>query len=176
LKIKVILASMLLLFPFFASAEVQVSKDWAWDLSGNEYVYAATVNSDGRILGQYCYFSESTCVYLVSLGITCESGSEYPSILNSSAGVADVELVCGHKYQGENVFFIKPFDEVDNLIKQANNVGFAVAMEEGTFKVVRFSLSGSTYAIEMMRAGAEILNEARQKNQQKNKIRAEEYL
>ena len=145
-------------------------------MSGSEYVYAATVNTDGRILGQYCYFSESSCVYLVSLGITCEPGSEYPSILNSSAGVADVRLVCGHMYQGENVFFIKPFDDVDNLIKQANNVGFAVAMEEGTFKVVRFSLSGSTYAIEMMRAGAEILNEAKQNKQQGKKVKSEEYL
>ncbi len=73
-----------------------------------------------------------------------------------------------------NVFFIKPFDDVDNLIKQANNVGFAVAMEEGTFKVVRFSLSGSTYAIEMMRLGAEMLNESKSNN--KLKMRSEEYL
>ncbi len=176
MKIKVTLTSVLLFFSSFSLAEVQMNKDWGWDLSGSEYVYAATQNQDGRILGQYCYFSESSCVYLVSLGITCESGSDYPSILNSSAGVTDVNLFCGHEYQGENVFFIKPFDVVDNIIKKADNVGFAVAMEEGTFKVVRFSLSGSTYAIEMMRAGAEILNEARQKYEQKQKVRSEEYL
>ena len=169
-------ALFFLMLPNLLFAEPQISKDWIWDLAGDEYVYAATVNSDGRVLGQYCYFSDSSCVYLVSLGILCESGSEYPSILNSSAGVAEVRLVCGHMYQGENVFFIKPFDEVDNLVKQANNVGFAVAMEEGTFKVVRFSLSGSTYAIEMMRAGAELLNEAKQNNQQKQKVRSEEFL
>lgn len=165
-----------LMIPASVFADPQVSKDWTWDLSGGEYVYAATVNTEGRILGQYCYFSDSSCVYLVSLGILCKSGSEYPSILNSNAGVTEIRLVCGHMHKNENVFFIKPFDGVDNLLKQASNVGFAVAMEEGTFKVVRFSLSGSTYAIEMMRAGAEILHELKQKNQQKQKVRSEEYL
>lgn len=174
MKIKLFIIGVMLQISSVVTAEPQISKDWVWDLSGNEYVYAATLNSDGRILGQYCYFSDSSCVYLVSLGITCESGSEYPSILNSNAGVTDVRLICGHKYQGENVFFIKPFDDVDNLIKQASNVGFAVAMEEGTFKVVRFSLSGSTYAIEMMRLGAEMLNE--KKSNSKQKVRSEEYL
>jgi len=165
-----------LIFPAFVYAEPQISKDWAWDLSGNEYAYAVTVNAEGRVLGQYCYYSDSSCVYLVSLGILCKSGSEYPSILNSNAGVAEVRLICGHMYNDENVFFIKPFDDVDALLKQADNVGFAVAMEQGTFKVVRFSLSGSTYAIEMMRAGAELLHGAKQKKQQKQKARSEEFL
>ena len=156
-------------------AQVQTSKDWHWDLtSSDDYAYAATVNSDGRILGQYCYYSDKSCVYLVSLGIICETGAEYPSILNSNTGAADVRLICGDKYQGENVFIIKPFDDVDNIVMAANTVGFAVALEEGTFKVVRFSLSGSTHAIKMMRLGAEILSDEKSKIQTKDT--SEEYL
>lgn len=173
-RIRLFIAGLIQFMSLVVMAEVQISKDWVWDLSGAEYVYAATINEDGRILGQYCYFSDSSCIYLVSLGITCKAGSEYPSILNSTAGVVDVKLICGHEYQGENVFIIKPFDDVDNLVKQADNVGFAVAMEEGTFKVVRFSLSGSNHAIEMMRLGAEMLNERRSTN--KEKVLSEEYL
>ena len=58
----------MLLFPCVVSSEPDFNKEWQWNLSGDEYVYAATVNSDGRTLGQYCYFSNNLCVYLVSLG------------------------------------------------------------------------------------------------------------
>lgn len=86
----------------------------------------------------------------------------------------DVRLICGDKYQGENVFFIKPFDDVDNIVLTASTIGFAVAMEEGTFKVVRFSLSGSTHAIKMMQLGAEIIRKEKSENQQD--VKSEEYL
>jgi len=162
------------MFPFFVQAEAKVNKDWFWDLSGSEYVYAATINPEKRILGQYCYFKDNGCYYLVTLGITCETGSEYPSILNSDAGVEEVRLICGHKKDGENVFFIKPFDKVDNLVKNAKTVGFAVAMNSSRFKVVRYSLSGSSYAIDKMRTGAEIINKSKPKT--KKEVTSEQYL
>ena len=163
-----------LIFSPISFSQAQISKDWHWDLSYSDYAYAATANSDGRILGQYCYYADGSCVYLVSLGILCESGAEYPSILNSNTGAVDVRLICGDKYQGENVFFIKPFDDVDNIVLTASTIGFAVAMEEGTFKVVRFSLLGSTHAIKMMQLGAEIIRKEKSENQQD--VKSEEYL
>ena len=54
-------------------------------LDTGNFVYA-TMNDSDRLLGQY-YFDEGTCVYIVTLGITCTEGSEYPSIINSSAGL-----------------------------------------------------------------------------------------
>ena len=171
----ILLVLCIFIFSRFTFSEEQISKDWHWDLSySDEYAYAATVNSDGRTLGQYCYYADNSCVYLVTLGITCEASAEYPSILNSNTGAADVSLICGHTYQGENVFFIKPFDDVDIIVMSANTIGFAVAMEEGTFKVVRFSLSGSTHAIKMMQFGVEILQDEKLKNQQN--IKSEEFL
>ena len=59
------------------------------------------------------------------------------------------------------------------ILRQASNIGFAVAMEGDEFKVVRFSLLGSTHAIEMMRSGAEILSD--QINYKSN-TKSEEYL
>jgi hypothetical protein len=165
---------ILIIYSASAQAEVKTNKDWIWDLSGDEYAYAATFNEDGRVLGQYCYFDNETCYYLVNLGTNCEKDSEYPSILNSDAGVTEVKLICGHKYKSGNVFFIKPFDEVNDLIRKAKTVGFAIAMESGKFKVVRYSLSGSTYAIEMMRAGAEAIIDS--KPEVETKIESEQYL
>lgn len=174
-KILQLIAISFLLSSASSFAEFKQNKDWFWNLSldAGNFVYAATLNSSDRLLGQYCYFDEGTCVYMVTLGITCTEGSEYPSIINSSAGVVTVDLICAHKYEDENTFFITPFDDVDNIIKQASTIGFAVAMEGDEFKVVRFSLSGSTYAIEKMRSGAEVLSD--QINYKSN-TKSEEYL
>ena len=146
-----------------AHAEPQISKDWTWDISssidvnGGEFVYAGTINSDGRILGQSCYITDGSCFYFVDLGITCETDSQYPSLLNSGKGAVSASLVCGRKLDnGNNVFRIPSFDDVNEIVLSADSVGFAVAIEAGRFKVVRFSLSGSTRAIEMMRMVAEI--------------------
>lgn len=136
-------------------AETRYNKEWAWDTSNADFAYAATVNDDGRVLGQYCYYSQSTCIYIVSFGITCEQGGEYPALINSNLGAVEVRLVCGHDLGKENAFYIKPFETIDGTIKDATNIGFAIAMESGYFKVVRFSLAGSTYAIESMRSYVE---------------------
>ncbi len=174
MRIKFVSLIILTLLSFPAFSELQISNDWFWDLSldNGEYVYAATYNGEGRILGQYCYLEEGNCIYIVSFGTVCDQGKEYPSILNSPAGVTEVRLICGHVFNGENVFYIKPFDDVDNLIKLASKVGFVIAMEADEFKVVRFSLAGSTHAIKMMRSGAEYLRNGRTKSN----LSTEEYL
>ncbi|AZT83650.1 hypothetical protein EHN06_08915 [Marinobacter sp. NP-4(2019)] len=156
-------------------AEFNVSKDWMWDASGQEFAYAATSTDGGRILGQYCYYNQDSCVYVVTLGITCEQGSEYPALVNSNVGAIEVQLICGHKAAtDENAFFIKPFTEIDNAVRQASNIGFAIAMKSGRFKVTRFSLSGSTYAIESMRESA--MNKSRSIPERSNSIGSERYL
>ena len=94
---------------------------------------------------------------MVSLGLRCDEEDEYPSIINSDAGVALVTLVCGGEFESEYYFFINPFSRIDNIVKEAINMGFAVAVAGGEFKVTRFSLAGSSYAIEVMRAGAQAL-------------------
>ena len=60
----------LLILSTSTQAEMHTSKDWSWNISGNDYVYAATINKEGRVLGQYCYYKDSSCYYLVGLGIT----------------------------------------------------------------------------------------------------------
>ena len=52
-------------------------------------------------------------------------------------------------------------------------VGLAGAMKDGGFKVVRFSLLGSTRAISIMREGAKALSQG---GGTEVKLRSEEYL
>ncbi|MBN4055583.1 hypothetical protein JYU12_02445 [bacterium AH-315-K03] len=153
MKLTRYLMVLLFILPYTANAELEKSKDWYWDLSlsKNNYVYAMTNNESGEALGQYCYPFEDKCVYIVSLGITCNAGAEYPSIVNSSEGVAEVTLVCGHVHESGNVFYVEPFDEVDNLIRNAGKIGFVVAMRDDSFKIVHFSLLGSSHAIKKIR-------------------------
>lgn len=149
---RLIWISLIWLVALSVHAEIKANKDWFWDTSKQDFAYAATANDEGHILGQYCYYANGTCVYVVTLGIKCSQGAEYPALINSNIGAMEVRLVCGHKTGNEYAFYLKSFKSIDDAVRQARYLGFAVAMDSGKFKVVRFSLSGSTYAIEMMRA------------------------
>ena len=75
------LGSIIFLLLFVSSnafSDPVLSKDWYWDITTEGYVYAATNNSKERVLGQYCYFNMDSCIYIVTLGITCDEGDEHP--------------------------------------------------------------------------------------------------
>jgi hypothetical protein len=50
---------------------------------------------------------------------------------------------------------MKPFDDIDLVVRKAGYFRIAIPMESDQFKVVRFSLVGSTYAVDLMRAASE---------------------
>ena len=139
--------------------------DWYGSVDNEDFYFAMTVNEAGHILGQYCYFENSTCLYLIDMGINCDEGHEYPSLINSSAGSSMVNLVCSHKTkEGKYVMAINSFDDIDRVIRSATRIGFAVPLADGQFKVSRFSLSGSVKAIDRMLAAAQKRVERGQKN------------
>jgi hypothetical protein len=159
-------------FSIHLHADSYSSKDWDYNLSNPDYAWAATANNKGRILGQYCYYDEESCMYLVSFGTTCDEGAEYTALANTNNGAYSLNLICGHEYKKQNVFYVTPFKEIDSIVKDASIIGFALPLESGSFKVVRFSLRGSTYAIKMMRDGADaVLN-----NKPTYNLRSEQYL
>lgn len=149
-----------------SQAETFSSKDWIWNTDNNNAYYAVTVNDAGHLLGQFCYLLTGNCLYTVGMDISCEQGNEYPALINSDAGSAQVTLVCGDKVAGQtqNVMYMSPFDDVDRLIRDASRIGIAIAMQNEQFKVARFGLAGSTYAIDLMRAAAAIKMERQPHN------------
>lgn len=145
-------------FSQVVTADTYTPKDWFWSKDNSDFFFAATINSSGHSIGQYCYFESGNCMYLVNLKVTCEVGHKYPALINSSSGAVHIEMVCSHEYEGDGVFAITPFDDIDNVVRQASRMGIVIPMEGDQFKVGRFSLAGSTYALDLMRAAAEQKN------------------
>lgn len=120
------------------------------------FLYAATVNDSADLLGQYCTPSEVSCMWLLGLSTKCETGHEYPLLANSDTGALQLEIVCsGPLPNGNYKYAFKNFDQIDELVKRAQRVGFAMPMQGDQFRVVRFMLNGATAAVTSMRTSAE---------------------
>ena len=128
--------------------------DWFWSNSGESFDYAATANSAGDTLGQYCYVKSGNCIYLVSLNIACHTGHHYAALINSNTGAEPVTLICDKKDNDEYVMTFASFKSIDTVVKSAVEVGIAVPMKDGLFRVSRFALDGSNQAINQMRQDA----------------------
>lgn len=146
------LFTVLWLLPRSASAE-QISQDWVWSVE-QDYAFAATNNEHKRIFGQFCYYKTGLCAYIVDLGITCKKSDTFPALINTNAGSRKFDLVCGRHLHDSNALIIKPFHSIDSLVTHNQDIGFAIALRNGKFKVVHFSLRGSKQAIKMMRSYA----------------------
>lgn len=141
--------AVLCLSALCATSEAQ---EWAQGASGDgNLLYAATIDEAGPLLGQYCYLDTGSCLYVLSMGTTCSPEAEYPALVNSDVGSVHVSLLCSEKYNDENILFVDSFDDIDRIVRSANQVGFAVAMENGDLNVVRFSLRGAAWTIDLMR-------------------------
>lgn len=143
-------------------ADVGTFKDWTWRTDETPFYSALTVNSNKHTLGQYCSITNETCFYMAGFDITCEPGSSYPSLVNSDKGAYHVTLKCAHEHQGRNLLAIYEFDKIDSLIREASHIGFAIPMSNSHFKLVEFSLMGSSEAIDQMRAAAKSAIDARE--------------
>ncbi len=137
-----------------AIAEIGVSQDWIWSTEEESFYYAMTMNSKEHVLGQYCYLNSGVCMYMVGFNITCELGSTYPSMVNSDKGAVHVSLECSHRVDGQNVLALREFSLIDAIVRKASHIGFVIPMENDKFKVARFSLMGSSDALDQMRAAA----------------------
>lgn len=131
----------------------EVSKDWVWSVE-QDYAYATTTNQQGRIFGQFCYYKTGLCAYIVDLGISCRKSTTFPSLVNTDAGARQYDLVCGKRLHDSNALIIKPFRSIDRLVQHNRHIGLVVALKNGRFRVMNFSLTGAKHAIKMMRSYA----------------------
>ncbi|UAB68711.1 hypothetical protein INR79_09110 [Vibrio sp. SCSIO 43132] len=136
------------------AAEV-IHKDWVINTDGDDYYYAATINSSDHIFGKYCYFKDQQCLFLIGVDIVCTTGNQYPVLINAESGSLNLNLVCGDRVGDQNVLVFDNFDKIEKTAKESKQLGIAIPMESGHFKVSRFSLSGSTYSLDTMTEEAE---------------------
>lgn len=147
-----ICAFVLGLWGSVAWGEEFTSGDWTWSIDDPEMFYAATENSSGQALMQLCDTEDGTCFYAVGFDTTCNKGDSYPALVNSDAGTASIKLLCGGELDaGGNMMLVEDFDQMDEFVRKAKKIGFALPMQGDEFKAVRFSLKGSVAAIDAMR-------------------------
>ena len=141
---------VLLLTTSISNANIFQSKDWSWGSDNERFLYAATVNADNQSFGQYCYLDSKVCVYLLNTGIVCREGSELTALINSDKGSKEVTLLCRMNSSGDSVYMLVPFNLIDVVARQASYFAIAIPTNQADFQIARFSLIGSTYAIELM--------------------------
>lgn len=155
-----VILTLLVFSGFFttsATAEMKVSGSWGWEATNSSF-FAATANDSGAVFGQFCYPGEDNkCYWLVGLSSGCQTGDEYPALVNSDTGAASLRLVCmGKSKDGAYYrYAFTDFDSIDAVAKDAARVGIAVPLKGDEFRVSRFDMSGSRPAVLAMRLLAE---------------------
>lgn len=135
--------------------------DWVWSVEDSELFFASVLNSAGNVLGQYCEPEDGTCFYAVTFGASCDTGDKHTVLVNSDVGATPLEFLCTKKFKGDSVLVATDFDELDEIVRTADRIGFAIPLGGDEFKAVRFSLRGSNEAIDHIRVAAERHSESR---------------
>lgn len=130
---------------------------WSVDMGDDHsFIYAATVNDSGGLLGEYCTPSEGSCMWVLGISTKCDTGHQYPVLANADTGAVELEIVCnGELPNGMYKYAFSSFDQIDSLVKAATRIGFAMPMQGDQFRVVRFQLNGASAAVASMRTAAE---------------------
>lgn len=121
--------------------------DWKVKVYGDaQLTEAFTANSSGSIFGLLCLAANDVCSFYVFPQTTCEEGDASSILINSDAGALAAAIKCvkiGDTYYS----FIQETSLVQDAVMKSKNIGIAIPMEGGQFKVVRFSLIGANSAI-----------------------------
>lgn len=142
-----ILAVIPLLIPSVGFSAGVLHGDWRSDFSEDALMTEAfTINSSGSVFGMIFLVSNDVCSFYVSTQTTCEEGASSSVLINTDAGALSAEIKCvklGDSYYN----MINETANVQGAVIKSKNIGIALPMESGQFKVVRFSLVGANAAI-----------------------------
>lgn len=119
--------------------------DWNFDDSVEDYHFANTARG-GKVTGVICNLASKSCNAYLGTGDTCTVKSEIPVMINSSVGAALATGTCiafGDKYYIE----FKELTSINETFESGGEIGFAVPLDGGNFKSIRFSTKGAVPAI-----------------------------
>lgn len=131
------------------AGDAQVIGDWrVLESHGDGLAYTA---GDGRnlALAFRCFASDKRCLHLLVADIRCNSGQRYPILINTDGGAEMTVGICAlNKKIGKHELYLTGYEKIHNILKSNNVIGFAIPLESGAFKAVRFSLKGSARAMD----------------------------
>jgi hypothetical protein len=132
------------------SANVATFGDWGvLRSSDGKDLIAGTVNQAGNFIGFRCFSATKECVHALGADIICDNGDKYPILINSSTASLSMEAICSKNDKTHELLLTK-YDDIHEILIKGGSVGFAIPMENGNFKAVRFSLDGSQKAIKLV--------------------------
>ncbi len=148
-----LLSVPLLFIPLLLSLPSQAQNlvgDWEWGYAEDAtYLWAATNSDEGMMLGEFCFFDTETCIYFIAQDVECVEGDNYPVLINGNY-VQAAEIYCSHTYENLWVYIFSDYDLLDPLVRETGQIGVAMALDDGTFQLTRFSLKGSMQAMDAM--------------------------
>lgn len=142
MKIKVAFALILSLL----ALAVNASPIWTTDNTIKDMQIAKVTNATGQTAGVICFIEAAGCEAYVALDATCDNGEYYPLMINSPVGAYPIRGKCTN-VGNTQVLAIQEFDNAIEAFQSGDEIGFALPMASGAFKVVRFPTAGATLAI-----------------------------
>jgi len=147
MRLVVTLIAALLLSSNAGAEEMQFG-DWFVVRADNGDMVAATQQDNfSKALVYRCFKALNKCAHVLIADIVCEDGHTYPVLVNSEHSALSMNTLCSVN-DGRSELILTEFDLIHKIIKKSSIIGIAVPMASGKFKVVRFSLSGSSKAME----------------------------
>lgn len=122
--------------------------DWqVTDASDGSSLVAITINDSGSGFGMACTAPDS-CMWLLVMNSSCKPGDSYTLLVNSAKSADTLDIYCDKQLGDAGWrYFFKDFDKSSKAFGDSGRIGFAVAENDGQFRVVRFSLNGATQAL-----------------------------
>lgn len=140
----------------FHCLSIAQSQSWTYGQTTDKTArWATTINDSKGILTQRCVPEEEQCYWSIAISTGCEKDASFPILASTDSGATHLTVFCGRNfaYNGETYYqYFFNFDAVDKLIRGGQSIGFAMALQSGQFRVVRFDLTSAVQAIDSMRA------------------------
>jgi hypothetical protein len=153
MKFAIKLAAYLLAYTLALHAHAQQIKhigDWAVNFSIADMRIASTTNSAGATAGVACFVKRSECQAYIAPNFTCAQNAMVPMMINSAVGAYPLITRCEH-IDELHLLVIDEFDSAIEAFQSGGEIGFALPMQSGEFRVLRFSTIGATLAVKEVR-------------------------
>lgn len=153
---RTITLALLLVLPSAAIGADFRFGDWIVSLD-SDFKETFTANDSGSSVGVLCAATTQRCLVYLRTNTTCSVGDKQVALVNASAGAFSIQMECSQlQFDSgpEFVNFLGEYDTMRDALFKSNDIGIALPMTSGHFKVVRFSLKGSNQAIEAVEKSA----------------------
>lgn len=140
-------------------------QNWNVYVMANGDVLARTRSDSGEVLTRFCEKKSEKCAWLLDAPVRCDKDIHVPALVSTSQGAATYDLQCLGRFSPLNTFSyaISGQPALDGIVFSTTGIiGIAYPLDNGMFRVNRFSMAGASQAYSAMNI---ILNKENQKTQ-----------